>query len=294
MKNNELRIRALPCWKGGIAIEPLRGGLSNESYVVTDGAGKHVVRIGKDYPFHHVLREREIMTARAAHAAGFAPQLEYAERGIMVSTFVKARTCTAADIRARPEQIAELIRSFHEQMPRHVSGPGFMFWVFHVIRDYARVLDQSASRMTGELPGYLHLAEELERAQTPLPIVFAHNDLLPSNILDEGGRLWLVDFEYAGFNTAMFDLAGAASNAQMSDEESERLLTAYFGHAPDEALLRAHMAMQCASLLREAMWGMVSELNLEAPGVDYAAYAQENLARLGALLDRYRMRYGRS
>ena len=92
----------------------------------------------------------------------------------------------------------------------------------------------------------------------------------------------------------MFDLAGAASNAQMSDEESERLLTAYFGHAPDEALLRAHMAMQCASLLREAMWGMVSELNLEAPGVDYAAYAQENLARLGALLDRYRMRYGRS
>jgi thiamine kinase-like enzyme len=294
MKTNEQRLRSLPCWKGGIAIEPLRGGISNESWLVTDGAGKHVVRFGKDYPFHHVLREREIMTARAAHAAGFAPELQYAEPGVMVSAFIAAKTYGPNDVRANPERIGRLMRDFHQTMPRYVSGPGFMFWVFHVIRDYARTLDRGGSRMTSELPSYLALADELERAQAPLPIVFGHNDLLPANFLDDGSRIWLIDFEYAGFNTAMFDLAGAASNAGMSTEEAQRLLTAYFGREPDAAILRSHAAMQCASLLREAMWSMVSELHLNAPGVDYVAYTGENLAKLGAALDQYRTTYGKN
>jgi thiamine kinase-like enzyme len=91
----------------------------------------------------------------------------------------------------------------------------------------------------------------------------------------------------------MFDLAGAASNAGMSEQQSAELLAIYFGHAPDAALLRSHAAMQCASLLREAMWSMVSELHLDAPGVDYIAYTAENLARLEAALDTYRTRYGK-
>ncbi len=52
------RIAALPCWSGGVDMEPRTGGLSNESWLVTDARGRHVVRFGKDYPFHHVLRER--------------------------------------------------------------------------------------------------------------------------------------------------------------------------------------------------------------------------------------------
>ena len=52
----EDRIRELPCWRGGIEIEPLPGGLSNSNYVVTDAAGRHVVRFGQDFPFHHVFR----------------------------------------------------------------------------------------------------------------------------------------------------------------------------------------------------------------------------------------------
>lgn len=294
IKTNEQRIRSLPCWKGGVAIEPLRGGISNESWLVTDGAGRHVVRFGKDYPFHHVLREREIMAARAAHAAGFAPELQYAEPGIMVSAFIEAQTYGPGDVRASAERIGRLVRDFHDTMPRHVSGPGFMFWVFHVIRDYARTLDRGGSRMTAELPSYLALADELERAQAPLPIIFGHNDLLPANFLDDGRKIWLIDFEYAGFNTAMFDLAGAASNAGMSEDEARRLLVAYFGREPDAAILRSHAAMQCASLLREAMWSMVSELHLNAPGVDYVAYTGENLAKLGAALDHYRTTYGKN
>lgn len=286
------RIAALPIWKGRIDIEPLIGGISNESWLVTDEAGGHVVRFGEDYPFHHVLRDRELMTARAAEAAGLAPAVEYAEPGVMVCRHLRAKTFGESDVRANIGRVAAIIRSFHEKMPHHVSGPGFMFWPFHVVRDYARTLGEGGSRMAQHLPTYLAMADELEATQIPLPIVFGHNDLLPANLLDDGKRLWLIDFEYAGFSTAMFDLAGLSSNAGFSPEESEALLGAYFGSKPDVALRRSLAAMQCASLLREAMWSMVSELYLDAPGTDYVAYTAENLRRLDLAIDAYRAKYG--
>ena len=289
----EYRIRALPIWNGAISIEPLKGGLSNESFLVADADGKHVVRFGKDFPFHHVSRPREIMAARAASDAGFAPKVEFAEPGVMVSAFLGAKTFGAEDVRANRLRIARLVRAFHEEMPKHVSGAGFMFWVFHVNRDYARTLEAGGSRMMDRLPAFLALNDALEAAQQPQPIVFGHNDLLPANFLDDGRKLWLIDFEYAGFNTAMFDLAGAASNSGMSTGESEELLAEYFGQQPDETLTRSHAAMQCASLLREAMWSMVSELHLSAPGADYVTYTAENLARLDAALETYQTTYGK-
>jgi thiamine kinase-like enzyme len=280
-------IAALPCWRGEWRAEPLAGGLSNEIWKVTDAAGEHVVRLGPDYPWHHVFRDREAMAARAAEAAGFGPAVEHTAPGVMVTAFLRARTWGAADVAADPARVAALLRRFHAGMPAHVSGPGFMFWVFHVVRDYARTLTAAGSPWAPEVPRYLGLNAALEARQVPLPIVFGHHDLLPANFLEDGGRLWLIDYEYAGFSTPLFDLAGAAANAGMGREAAGELISAYFGRAPDAALVRAFDAMQCAALLREAMWSMVSALFMSAPGADYDAYARKNLAALDAALAAY-------
>ncbi len=284
---DEARIRALPCWRGTVTVTPLHGGLSNENYVVTDSAGKHVVRFGTDYPFHHVDRAREVMATRAAHAAGFAPAVEYVGDGVMVTAYVESRTWAAADMAAAPERVAALLRDFHQKMPAQISGTATLFWPFHVIRDYARTI-AGGSAYAPRLPDWLDLSQHLEAAQVPLPIIFGHHDMLPANVLDDGQHLWLIDYEYAAYGTAMFDLAGVASNAGMDDTQARALLTAYFGTSPDAPHWRAFVAMQCASLLREAMWAMVSALHLNAPGVDYAAYADENLTRLDRALARFR------
>jgi len=285
-------ISSLPCWQGDITAEPLHGGLSNESWKVTDAVGAHVVRFGRDYPFHHVDRAREVMTARAAHAAGFGPAVEYAASGVCVGQFITAATWTPADVSAAPDRVGALLRRFHHEMPTHIAGAGFIFWPFHVIRDYARTIAAGGSPFASDLPDHLALAAKLEAAQIPLPIVFGHHDLLPANFLDDGQKLWLIDFEYAGFGTAMFDLAGAASNAGMSGAETEALLVAYLGHKPDAAFLRAFDAMQCTSLLREAMWAMVSDLHLSAPGANYRTYATENLEKLANSLSHFTHAHG--
>ncbi len=288
------RIWVLPLWSGPISPALLKGGLSNQSFTVEDAGRRYVVRFGRDYLFHHVVRSREVMTAKAAHAAGFAPEVVYTSPGVMVSAFIDGKTFDEADMRAKIPEVAAMVRRFHAEMPRHVSGPGFMFWPFHVIRDYARTLSVEGSPFAGRVGSYVELADELEAAQVPLPIVFGHNDFLPANIIDDGERLWIIDFEYAGFGTAMFDLAGIASNAGFSEAESDELLGRYFDAAPTTELRRAHSAMQCASLLREAMWGMVSAIHLDNPGIDYVAYADMNLERLAAALDAYRRQFGKS
>lgn len=281
------RITALPCWSGAIQAAPLHGGLSNEIWKVTDRIGSYVVRFGTDYLFHHVDRTREAMTARAAHAAGFAPAVIHTGPGVMVTAFVTAHTWSAADVCASPARIGALLRRFHTTMPAHVSGAAFLFWPFHVIRDYLRQLGRV------DLGHWAALNAALEQIQPPQPIIFGHNDLLPANILDDGQRLWLIDYEYAGFGTALFDLAGAASNAGMTPAQSDDLITAYLGNSPDPAFQRTFDAMQVTSLLRETLWALVSDRYMAAPGVDYLAYATENQTRLNAALDAYQTTHGK-
>ena len=69
----------------------------------------------------------------------------------------------------------------------------------------------------------------------PLPIVFGHHDLLPGNFIDDGKRLWLIDWEYGGFGTAMFDLANLAANGSFSPADDRLLVEAYFGRRVSEA-----------------------------------------------------------
>jgi thiamine kinase-like enzyme len=164
--------------------------------------------------------------------------------------------------------------------------------VFHVIRDYARTLQAARAASDGELSRYVALADALEAQQTPLPIVFGHNDLLPGNFIDDGKRLWLIDWEYGGFGTAMFDLANLAANGSFSPAEDQLLLEAYFRQPVSDEVQRSFDAMKVASALREAVWAMVSAIHLAVPGADYRAHAADYLARTEAALARYAERHG--
>jgi thiamine kinase-like enzyme len=108
--------------------------------------------------------------------------------------------------------------------------------------------------------------------------VFGHNDLLPGNFIDDGQRIWLVDWDYAGFNSPLFDLANLAANNDYPPEMERDLLGLYFGTPPDEGLLRSYAAIKCASALRETLWSMVQEVH-STLDFDYVQYTEDNLAR---------------
>ena len=292
MPGLEARIAGLPCWKGKVELEPLPGGLSNVSFVVHDGTDRYVARCGSDVPVHHVFRDRERAASIAAHAAGLSPEVIHAESGIMILRHVEGRTFVEADMRANIARIVPLVRTCHRDVARHLAGPASMFWVFHVIRDYVRTLRAAGSHGETELARYAALANALEEKQTPLPVAFGHNDLLPGNFVDDGKRIWLIDWEYAGFGTCMFDLANVAANGSFSPAEDQHLLEAYFEKPARGEVQRAFDAMKAASALREAMWALVSETHLDVPGADYRSHAGDHLRRAAAALAHYSDRHG--
>ena len=291
MQNETLsRIRNLPCWPTtDIQIETLDGGITNHNYVVTSGDNQFVVRVGDDIPVHQIMRFNEVAAARAAYAAGLSPQITYHDRGVLVMDYIKSTTLTAEELQNQDKlgDVLGLVKLCHRQVPLHLRGASLVFWVFHVIRDYAATLTEGNSTYCSMLPQLLNTAKALEEAGGPYEIVFGHNDLLPANFLDDGQRLWLIDWEYAGFNTPLFDLGGLASNNELSEPLERWLLQQYFETPADDHLWKRYQAMKCASLLRETLWSMVSEIH-STIDFDYSVYTAENLARFNTSLQNYK------
>jgi thiamine kinase-like enzyme len=274
------RVKSLRFWSGPVAPQPLTGGITNANFLVEDRGARYVVRVGNDIPVHGVMRFNELAASRAAFEAGLSPEIVHHEPGALVMRYVESRTLTPGLVRERAmlERILPLIQRCHRDMPGAMRGPVLMFWVFHVLRDYAGTLRDGGSRMVPELPRLLGVAEQLEEMVGPIKVVFGHNDLLAANFLDDGERLWLIDWDYAGFNSPLFDLGNLCSNNEVAPADETWLLETYFDGPLTPARRRSYEAMKCASLLREAMWSMVSEIHSKLD-FDYVAYTAENLAR---------------
>lgn len=272
------RALALPIWQGEARAIPLGGGITNLNVLVTDATRRAVVRIGDDIPVHQIMRFNELAASRAAHAAGVSPGVIHHEPGALVIDFIEGRTMTARDLRDQEllEQALALVMHAHRDIPRHLRGPALTFWVFQVLRDYAATLEDGRSRHRPALPTLLDEAAGLERAVGRIEMVFGHNDLLPGNFLHDGTRMWLIDWDYAGWGSPLFDLGGLAANCGLDPGQEAWLLGAYFGTAPDADLWRSYRAMKAAAALREAMWSMVQEIHSQLD-FDYKAYTADYL-----------------
>lgn len=273
------KVQNLPIWQGAVRVEPLGGGITNVNFVAEDDTQKVVVRIGDDIPLHQILRFNELSASRAAHAAGVSPAVIYHQPGALVIAHIQGRTMTPANFSddAVLDQALALVARAHRDMPQYLRGPTLVFWVFHVLRDYAGTLRDAGSAYALALPELLAQAARLEAAVGQIDLVFGHNDLLPANFLHDGARMWLIDWDYAGFNSPLFDLGGLAANNGLTAHQEARMLAAYFDRVPDADLWRKYKAMKAAAALRETLWSMVSEIYSEID-FDYAAYSAQNLS----------------
>ncbi|KQV84370.1 phosphotransferase [Rhizobium sp. Root1220] len=276
----EDRIHSLGIWQGPIDITPITGGITNRNYLVRDGSVRRVVRLGEDISVHHIIRQNELAASRAAHAAGLSPAVIHHAPGVLVLDYIEARALSPEDLRdaGTLSRVIPLVRACHHDIAREFRGAAAIFWVFHVIRDYIAHLEAAGSSYQPLFADMQARAALLEIAAGPFEIAFGHNDMLAANFLDDGKRLWLIDWDYAGFNTPLFDLGGLASNNEFSESAERQMLEAYYQTSLTPDLWRRYSAMKCASLLRETLWSMVSEIH-STIDFDYAGYTAENRAR---------------
>ena len=276
----EQQIAQLEFWKGAVSLEPIGGGITNRNFVATDQGQKYFVRMGDDIPLHGVMRFNELEASIAAAKVGLSPDVAYHTPGVLILDFIEGKTLSETDIRQDTylEQIVPILHTCHRELTRQIRGPALIFWVFHVIRDYLGTLQDDGSRLNDMLPALREKGAALEKAVGSVDVVYGHNDLLAANFIDDGKRLWLIDWDYAGYNSPLFDLANLASNNGLSPDQERWLLDNYFNAAIPDTTRQGFGAMKCASLLRETLWSMVSEIH-STIDFDFVEYTRENLER---------------
>ena len=281
----ENKIKSLPIWKNLENIEPLEGGITNLNFLISDSGSKSVVRLGSDIPEHLVYRSNEIIVSEAAYQIGVSPKLIYNEPGVLVLEFIESKTLEPKTVRENLNKIVPIIRKIHEEIPNKLSGQPQIFWVFYVIKYYSNYLLNNNSSHISLIPSLLKKAEKLEKLSSPREIVFGHNDLLAANFLDDGSKIWVVDWEYGGFNDPLFDIGGLSSNNDLDENLENEVLEMYFKEKPSKDLIIKYNAMKTASLLRETMWSMVSEITSKIE-FNYAEYTSDNLKKFEESFDK--------
>ena len=281
----ENKIKSLPIWKNLENIEPLEGGITNLNFLVSDSGSKSVVRLGSDIPEHLVYRSNEIIVSEAAYQIGVSPKLIYNEPGVLVLEFIESKTLEPKTVRENLNKIVPIIRKIHDEIPNKLSGQPQIFWVFYVIKYYSNYLLNNNSSHISLIPSLLKKAEKLEKLSSPREIVFGHNDLLAANFLDDGSKIWVVDWEYGGFNDPLFDIGGLSSNNDLDENLESEVLEMYFEEKPSRDLIIKYNAMKTASLLRETMWSMVSEITSKIE-FNYAEYTSDNLKKFEESFDK--------
>ena len=208
--------------------------------------------------------------------------------GILVLEFIDGCTFDETAVR-EPEnliRVISLVAKTHRGIGKFLNSPILTFWPFQINQTYMSRLEKDGSPHVSKFMVMKRQLEVLEIATGPVKLVVGHNDLLAANILDDGKQLWLIDWEYGGFNTPLFDLAGLAGNNGLSVLQEQQMLEQYFKQ-DWQNYWRPYNAMKCASLMRETLWSMVSEIYSEID-FDYAAYTVENLNRFNVAMSDFK------
>ena len=266
-------------WPGReLELEPLGGGITNRNFKVAVGGETFVLRIGgKDTALLGIDREAEHAATQIAAELRIGPEVvAFLEpEGYLVTRFVEGSPLPVAEVRkpATLRRVAETLRRIHE-------GPAFpaRFDSFRVVEAY---LATAASRGVSTPRKYeraKQTADEIEHARGRQAECPCHNDLLNANFIAQDGAVRIVDWEYAGMGDRFFDLANFSINHELTDEQNEELLMAYFGELEEEHL-DALRLMRFMSDFREAMWGVVQQ-GLSELDFDFVGYADEHFARL--------------
>ncbi len=273
-------------WPGrAAAIEVLGGGITNRNFKVDVAGGEYVLRIGgHDTELLGIDRNAEHAANVLAAGLGIAPEvIAFVEpEGYLVTRYIRGTPVSAERMRDR-EMILNVVRTLRRF---HNSGSiASRFDPFRVVEAYCSTATTHGITVPKAYDRAKPIADMIERLRPPHPTVFCHNDLLNANfIADENGRVWIVDWEYAGMGDRFFDLANFSVNHGL-DERDDALLLASYGVEEERSLVQ----MRFMSDFREAMWGVVQQAISDIE-FDFEAYAAEHFERMEETADSDRFR----
>lgn len=261
----------LPIWPSPPEIEPIALGRTNRNFRVRAGGRTFFARIGEDLPRHGIRRSVEQQVARHVGALRIGPAIVHGDAKTLVSEYLPGSSWKQDTPRTDGDlcRLGELLSLLHKASP-----PGDLprFDPVSACRAYLTALGPDL--LSKE---HLRTIERiLDGAPETIPRCLIHADLIAENVMADGDRLWLVDWEYAGLGQPETDLAMVISNFALSDDQASLLLAAHGGAS---ATIVGRLVPAVAA--REALW-CLTELQAVGETGDLAEYTGRCLDRLDA------------
>jgi thiamine kinase-like enzyme len=265
-----------------LTLVPLSGGITNRNFLVTASAtaDRWVIRLaGNDTHLLGISREVEHAATVAAAGVGVGPEVAAFIRpeGYLVTRFIEGSPVSDEAVHrpATLRRVADSLRRIHD-------GPAIpgLFVPLRICEAYRALALARGVTIPAEYELAASIGRRIELACLAAPIEMrpCHNDLLNANFIDDGARIRIVDWEYAGMGDPFFDLGNFSINHELTPDEDQVLLAAYDGEVKRARLARLTL-MRVVSDFREAMWGVLQQ-GISTLDVDFVAYAAEHFDRL--------------
>ena len=265
-----------------LTLTALSGGITNRNYLIALAGeqDRFVIRLaGNDTHLLGISREVEHAATVAAAGVGIGPEVTAFIRpeGYLVTRFIEGSSVSLEQVHqpGTLRRVADSIRRIH-------GGPAIpgLFVPFRIVEAYLALASSRGIPKPTAWDRAHEVGRRIERAllEAPIELCPCHNDLLNANFIDDGERIRIVDWEYAGMGDPFFDLGNFSVNHDLEPEEDAILLEWYEGEARPQRLARLAL-MRIVSDFREAMWGVLQQA-ISSLDVDFVAYADEHFERL--------------
>lgn len=245
----------------GAGITILEGGLTNINYRVETRFDKYVMRVsGPSADLLGIDRENERVNTARAYEAGVGAELIafLPKENVLLIRWIEAKTLHASDFHSHPAllpKIAGVLKKLH-------TGPAFqgVFYFPAVRKKYLEIVTSNNYFLPELYLALEPLVLGLEKiiASDPETFVSCNNDLLAENFMDDGEKIWIIDYEYAGQNEASFEIGNLASEIALTDEQLTKLCDEYWGRHSPAKIARA-MAWSMIARYGWVLWASIQE-----------------------------------
>lgn len=261
------------------------GGLTNRTYHVTLEDGREfVVRIPGEGTEELIVRNDERVSTQLACRLGVdAQMLHFGADGAKVTEYIPNAVTMSAEKLRDPHRIAQMAEIF-QQIHSCGEDTGVPFEVFDMAAGYEKIIQDMNVPMFGDYQQnkqqVMTIKAEIDRLVNA-PKVPCHNDPLCENWVVGGDRMYLIDWEYAGMNDGMWDVADVSIEAGFGSEQDLLLLTSYLNHAPTPLDMKHFLA---SKVFVDYLWTLWAKARVPYDGQPMEDWAVERYERMKANL----------
>lgn len=258
------------------------GGMTNHSYKITliDGE-EYIVRIPGEGTEKMINRSNERISTELACKLGIDSELLYfGGDGSKVMQYIHGAKEMTEDIMRKGENIDKAAKIFHKL---HSSGvdTGVRFEVFEMAYDYEKIIKENNVVLYDDYEIVKQKVMSIKKiidSNGCAKKVPCHNDSLVGNwVLDDSGKMYLIDWEYSGMNEAMWDLSCLSIESSYSKENDQDLLKAYYGREVTSEEYRYFIG---AKIYVDYLWTLWGLTRVPYDGKFMQEYADYRYARL--------------